>query len=228
MSGVSTPYYEDELVTLYHGDCLEFVEWLTADVLVTDPPYGIGWARPALSSAGYGKRGRQVPHDGISNDDSTDVRDAALSQWGSKPSLVFGSWSAVPPSGKGETLVWRKPATTGVFGARRGFRKDTELIFVRGKWPDVPVSRSSVFETDGHHTAYHYGHPHSKPVTLLRELIDACPDGAIADPFAGSGSTLVAARISGRRCIGVELDERYCEIAARRLGQQTFDLEGIA
>lgn len=209
-----TPYYSDDLVTLYHGDCREIAAWLQADVLVTDPPYGIGW-----SIGNHPKRG-SVAHKGIANDLDTSCRDSALALWGDKPAAVFGAWSAQLPGAR-QTLVWRKPPDSGVIGSTTGYRRDTELIFLAGPWPKRPASLSSVLVTDAGMGSYLNGHPHAKPSGLLEVLMHGAP-GVVADPFAGSGSTLVAAKSLGRRAIGVELDEAYCELAASRLAQDTL------
>lgn len=207
-------YYQDDLVTLYHGDCRKLTQWLQADVLVTDPPYGIGW-----SIGNHPKRG-SVAHAGIANDADTSCRDAALRMWGTKPAAIFGAWSAQIADAR-QTLVWRKPPDSGVIGSTTGYRRDTELIFLTGDWPKRSAFRSSVIVTDAGMGSYLNGHPHAKPTGLLEPLIEGAP-GVVADPFAGSGSTLAAAKLLGRPAIGVELDERYCEIAAKRLAQDTL------
>lgn len=217
---MSTPYYQDDLVTLYHGDCREHTEWLGADVLVTDPPYGIAWKK------GLNKRSNSAAHAGIINDQDTTMRDAALQAWGTKPGAVFGSWRAPFPQAK-QTLVWRKPIDAGVVGSVTGYRLDTELIFLIGEWPKRNAVHSSVLTTDGGKNAYLVGHPHGKPTALMQQIISRTA-GVIADPFAGGGSTLVAASSLGRRAIGVEIDEAYCELIAKRLGQQAFDFGGVA
>lgn len=226
------PYYSDDYVTLYHGDCLKVTEWLAADVLVTDPPYGIGWDRPETAGAK-----NTWYNTGIKGDENTEARDRALELWGAeKPALVFGSLRADWPEGTRQTLVFQKPSATasGMFGAFLPWRKDWEPIFVLGSdWPKVPSVNSSVVATNalsaGGYSGYatKTGHPHTKPIDVLEKLITACPPGVVADPFAGSGSTLVAAKRLGRRAIGVELEEKYCEIAARRLSQDVLDLEGL-
>ena len=211
-------YYEDEFVQLHHGDCRAIRGWTQADVLVTDPPYGIAWRK------GENKKARSKQHAGILNDEDTSVRDDALALWGERPAAVFGSWRAPAPAGVKQILVWRKPVDAGVVGSTTGFRNDTELVYLTGNWAKRNAARSSVLTTDTGMHAYLNGHPHAKPVAVMSALIEMT-DGVIADPFAGSGSTLVAARNMGRRAIGVELDEKYCELIVSRLSQQAFIFE---
>jgi site-specific DNA-methyltransferase (adenine-specific) len=216
------PYYADESVTLYHGDCREVTAWLEADVLVTDPPYGISW-----STHGGGRDLRnwspRQPKAGIIGDVDTSARDEVLEAWASKPAIVFGSPLKAPPTGAIQALVWHKPLDSGVVGARFVWRRDWEAIYLLGDWPRVTPDRSSVLRSHGGMERYRNGHPHAKPVDLMESLIMQAPPGVVADPFAGSGSTLVAAVRAGRRAIGVEADEQWCELAAKRLAQGVLD-----
>jgi len=129
-------------------------------------------------------------------------------------------------------LAYEKAIGSGVRGATAGFRRDIEAVYLIGRWPSGLGGRGSVLRTGlPNHggpggLSARYGHPHAKPADVLETLLAACPPGVIADPFAGSGSTLVAARNLGRHAIGVEADERYCELAARRLSQGVLAMEG--
>ncbi|SLF32804.1 DNA modification methylase [Mycobacteroides abscessus subsp. bolletii] len=224
------PYYQDDLVTLYHGDCLEITEWLEADVLVTDPPYGRNWQSGSGLTNAHGRGLGSKPHGGIANDDSPAVRDAALAMWGDRPGVVFGDLLIQQPVNAVQCLVYAKAADAGIRGARAGFRRDAEAIYLTGPWPsavggDTSILRSGSWVAGPTSPAFRYSHPHAKPVDLLERLIGSCPPGAVADPFAGSGSTLVAARNLRRGAIGVELEEKYCEIAARRLDQMILDFQ---
>ena len=222
---MSEPYYSDEYVTLWHGDCLKITEWLDADVLCTDPPYGRSWRQGELKPPHQASDA----HAGILNDHSTETRDAALRMWGAAPAVVFGDLMLAPPSGTKLTAIYRKPPNAGARGATAGVRRDAEAIYFVGKWASGIGGRSSIFATTAptvggtSGVARRAGHPHAKPLDVLAALVELCPPGVIADPFAGSGSTLVAAKQAGRKAIGVELDERYCEAAARRLSQGVLD-----
>ena len=215
------PYYQDDYVTLYHGDCLLVDAWLAADVLITDPPYGIGWVKGENRAAGSHKNA------GIRNDHDTSARDSALLLWGERPTVVFGSFRAPRPQNVIQTLVWKKPVDSGVVGSTTGYRTDTELIFLTGSHIKRPSSRSSVLESRGGVGRYRTEHPHTKPVPIIEQLMEWTA-GTVADPFSGSGSILVAARNLGRKAIGVELEERYCEIIADRLDQMCLNfLAGV-
>ena len=221
------PYYADDVVTLFLGDCLEVTEWLEADVLVTDPPYGRDWrSGQGMTNANGGGRG-SVAHGGIANDKDTRARDAALGLWGDRRTVMFGDLMLAPPTGTRQVMVYAKPIDAGVKGARGGRRRDAEAIYLIGNWPAGVGGKSSIIRTrrlvaGPTGAATIYGHPHAKPLDVMEELISMTA-GVVADPFAGSGSTLVAAKQLGRKAVGVELDERYCEIAARRLSQGVLD-----
>jgi site-specific DNA-methyltransferase (adenine-specific) len=230
---MSAPYYEDESVTLWHGDCREVTAWLEADVLVTDPPYGRDWRSGSGMTNSEGRGLGSKPHGGIANDRDTTTRDAALAAWGDRPAVVFGDPLIPAPSNTRQALVYAKPLDAGIKGAHGGFRRDVEMIYLVGPWSVGVGGLSSVLTTGSlvagpRGLSVRYGHPHAKPVDLLAALTSRAPAGVIADPFAGSGSTLLAARLLGRKAIGVELEERYCERAAERLAQGLLDFEGAA
>jgi site-specific DNA-methyltransferase (adenine-specific) len=218
------PYYQDDHVTIWHGDCLELADvWIDADVLVTDPPYGIAWTK------GHNKAAHSRRHDGIQNDQDASYRDAVVRLMADKPGAVFGSLYAPFPPALRQVLIWEKPKDAGVFGSTTGFRRDVEAVFLVGEWPHVNCRSGSVLRSvipnigSPSSPAGQTGHPHAKPTDLVVKLIDSMPGGLIVDPFMGSGTTLRAAKDLGRKAIGIEIEERYCEIAAKRLAQEVLD-----
>lgn len=182
----AAPYYRDEWVTLWHGDCLEVTAWLDADVLVTDPPYGIAWAP---KKGGYKGAGSQVLADPVANDHSTACRDAALAAWGDKPRIVFGSWRAPRPEPVSHRLIWHKQGQAPG-PANAAFMIQDEEIYVTGDGfkKSAPPMRSVITTHEPRSVMVaQIGHPTPKPISLMELLIMRCPNGTIADPFAGGG-----------------------------------------
>lgn len=210
------PYYDDGQCVIYHGDCREILPSIEADVLVTDPPYGI---------AHKSNRDGTAPWKGlrsITGDDTTAARDAVLEAW-SGPALVFGTWRVPPPAGARAAIAWDK-GDAGSGDLSIPWKPSFELVYVIGdgfaghRGPGVLRHIIHTHYSQGRH------HPHEKPVSLMVDLIVKCPPGTILDPFMGSGTTLRAAKDLGRKAIGIELEEKYCQIAAERLGQEVLDL----
>ena len=242
-----TPYYEDGAVTLYHGDCLDVLADLSGpfDAVVTDPPYASGTRTEASkSSSGAMLRAGRFHDRPLDLDQMTTTGFVwllrAVGQWARRELVDGGSflsfidWRQWPNLvGAIETanlrvqgmVVWDK----GHFGMGNGFRSQHELVCHASK--GVPTIYNKGFGNVLKFPRQEaVDHPSPKPEGLMSRLIEVTtpPGGTVVDPFAGSGTTLRAAKNCGRRAIGVELDERYCEVAARRLAQETLDLDGGA
>lgn len=212
------PYYADEQVTLYHGDCREIHEWLDADVLVTDPPYGVAYESNFNRDRRNAKKGRK-----ISGDQDPDVRDVALERWGPRPAIVFGRWDVPRPAATRARLIWDKGNSVGMGDLKMPWGRSDEEIYILGTGftgtRSGSVIRAQMLMSGDRSRP---DHPTPKPVGLMETLIGKCPPGVVADPFAWAGATLLAAKLQGRRAIGVELEERYCQIIAERLAQDAL------
>lgn len=228
----ATPYYADEFVTLYHGDCRDVAEQVApapADLLLTDPPYGMAFVSGRTAAKAT------VRSDGVRQGVRV-VRSAlnaySMAGWfgDGMHALVFCHWESWPDFYDNlchlfpirNALIWNKGGG-GMGDLRHEYAKDYEIILfgaidrqreLTGKRTGAVISGHKRVSAQARHL------PFEKPVDLLAELIErhSEPGGMVLDPFVGSGSTLVAAKRLGRRAIGVELDEERCEIAARRLG----------
>jgi site-specific DNA-methyltransferase (adenine-specific) len=215
-----TPYYEQDGITIYHGDCFDVIPCVGAvSTVIADPPYAL----PTQVAQGRGTTSN-VGDLSIVEQSFRQFFSLTLSLVGpSGRQFVFGDGVSYPVVfravyGKASTalLVWDKER----IGMGREFRKRHELILhVWG--PDTPIFGDGIGRADVIRCApvpdSDRVHPAQKPVSLLLELLRVCGAGSVLDPFAGSGATLIAAKQSGRNAIGIEIEERYCEIAAKRL-----------
>ena len=206
------PYYERDGITIYHGDCREILPHVEAYVMVSDPPFGMSYSSGWSGSSAVG-------------DADVGVRDFALKLWGERPALIFGRWSEPKPFGTRCRIIWDKGEWPGMGDLALPWGPSDEEIYVLGK--GFVGKRTGTVLRSNRIGAQEALHPTEKPIALLQRLIQACPPGLILDPFMGSGTTLVAAKLEGRRAIGIEIEERYCEIAVKRLAQGVLDFGSV-
>lgn len=214
------PYYQDNLVTLYCGDCYELTDIIReADCMITDPPYEIN-AGDRGGMVGDKKFLTRVENAGISDGFCSSIltlvencvtflsRDQLLELL---PLFNKGGWAL---------LSWHK--RNPIPAINNKYLPDTEFILHKwckgglyGEYDDKSTYRVTTVNKNG------YGHPTVKPSSVMRWLVTvSTKEGQlVVDPFAGTGSTLRACKDMNRRSVGIEVNERYCEIAAKRLEQ---------
>jgi DNA modification methylase len=208
---VPQPYYERGGVTIYHGDCREILPTLPGfDLMMTDPPYGISY-QSGMESETLARS--------ILGDESTELRDFAL-EWHGGAAVVFGTWKTDKPKGIKALLIWDTLGALGMGDLRIPWKPSHQEIYILGSG-FTGKRTSDVIQHPPVQSMAKTGrvHPHEKPVGLLRHLLGKSPSGRVIDPFMGSGSALVACKAEGRQAVGIEIEERYCEIAAKRLSQ---------
>ncbi len=208
MSG--KPYYQDDLVTLWHGDCRQVLPTLErADLLLTDPPYGIGhvWKGGFSGKHGWGKAGADSA---IRNEWDAAAPDAellALMLSSADDAVIWGGNYFPLPSSRG-WLVWNKPERNFTLAEAELAWTSRDMVI---RVADLPRSEPG------------REHPTQKPLSLMHWCLRFFPAArSVVDPFAGSGTSLVAAKSAGLRAVGIEAHEPYCEIAAKRLAQDTL------
>jgi site-specific DNA-methyltransferase (adenine-specific) len=234
------PYYEHAGITIYHGDCREVLPGLDVDValFLTDPPY-------QFENSGGGFYGAWEGRNQGSHDPRTylnELRD--LNCVDCEPS------SFLPLFGESSAVIFCNKALIADYLQWARERKFLYDVHVMSKTNPIPVKsnhfihdleyivlfrkKQSYFDDSGPMHLYRKlftvsgggdsVHPAQKPTELLAKYADVlCPkDGIVCDPFLGSGSTLVAAKQKQRSAVGIEIEEKYCEIAAKRLSQEVL------
>ena len=219
------PYLEHDGITLYHGDCQEVLHELdpeSFDMVLTDPPYLVSYA------GRWGSDWRIIQGDS----DPNWVEPVYAELWRVLKQdalcITFYGW----PHADTFLTAWK----------RIGFRPVSLLALIKNKWGLGQFTRAqyepAYLLAKGHPEKPPRAisdvldwtesspllHPNQKPLGAVSKLISTYTqqDALILDPFCGSGTTLVAARREGRRAVGIEIEERFCEVAAMRLSQQIF------
>ena len=221
------PYYDEDGITIYHGDCREILPNLPkVDLVLTDPPYGLGAARRNFGGHGVKRHmtglvaGKAIPKrdygDAAWDDEPADALTLSSIMDKADWSIIFGgNYFDLGPTKC--YLVWDKLRGDTDYAdcelAWTNLKKAVRII--RYKWNGFLIEKPE-----------DRTHPTQKPLEVMKWALSHAPEGCrtVLDPFMGSGTTLRAAKDLGRKCIGIEIEERYCEIAAKRLAQGVLAL----
>ena len=211
-----TPYYSDESVTLYHGDCRAVLPSLEAfDLAVCDPPYNVGkdygpYTDDSMGPGDYENwcRSWWAPLRKVTRCAAVFCGHGNIPMWYhiEKPAAV-GCW--YKPGNPASSILGHVEWEPWLYwhGGDKGLLGGSDVI-------KAPITAGQAF-----------GHPCPKPISLLTQLIVKARASRVIDPHAGTGTTLVAAKQLGRQAVGIEINEAYCEIAARRLAQGVLNFE---
>lgn len=206
------PYYDHDGVTIYHGDCREVLPSVSGfDSIVTDPPYGIDYGMAGGFSAEHGWASRRGAAEWDKQRPPREVFDAIVQA--NVATVVWGGnyfTDYLPP--RMGWIAWDK-------GQRNFSLADFELA-----WTSENKAARCLVYPRGRAIQDGKQHPTQKPLWVMQQCFDYLERGrkplaCVLDPFMGSGTTLKAAKDVGKRAIGIEIEERYCEIAAKRLSQ---------
>lgn len=213
-------YYTDDYCTIYNADCVDVVEYLpNGSLLLTDPPYGLGDLSGTISK----KRNKNAY---IDYNDTLENIEIKIVPTIKKYIEICGGRAIITP-GYNALFYYPKPSAIGVFyqpaacGMNKWGRADSQPILYYGRDPRIgkTIDFCSFQLTEKGSCA---AHPCSKPIKAWSKLLTrgSLEGETVIDPFMGSGTTLLAAKNLGRKCIGIEIEEKYCEIAANRLRQE--------
>lgn len=215
--GLPTPYYDRDGITLYHGDCREILPLLDpVDAIVTDPPYGIGEAAGKNKSRSVAALSKDFGNEDWDEEPPPEWLFLLMRERSRWQVIFGGNYFPLPPSSC--WLVWDKDNGDNDFAdcelAWTNLRKAVRRV--RYRWQGMLQQNMAAKEPRWH--------PTQKPLDVMAWVIGHLPDGvsSVLDPYAGSGTTLVAAKQAGMSAIGIEQSERYCEIAVDRLRQKAI------
>ena len=205
------PYYQDEFVTIYNSDCLMVMPALRPDIIITDPPYGIGESNKKNLSRGTLAKPKDYGEYDWDKEKLSPIY-IDLMRFISRHQIIFGGNYYDLPATKCY-LVWDKDNGNNDFAdcelAWTNFNRAVRKI--KHRWNGMLQQNMKEKEEREH--------PTQKPLAVMREIIEDFTNASdlILDPFMGSGTTLVAAKSLGRKAIGIEINQKYCDIAVKRL-----------